>query len=266
MSDQGPEQLSSGPAESSKGLKAAETPALQHPEGHFRVRGALPGSAEPAAEAAKLAALEAVLFMAAEPIPASELAEILEATPREVEILAQELSEVYAGRGLQVSRVAGGFQVCTRPEYGPFVAKLHKPERFRLSRAALETLAIVAYKQPVTRPEVDAIRGVNSDSAVDTLTQYQLICEAGRKEAPGRPMLYRTTESFLGHFGLNSVEDLPKIDRIPADEAAVRAEVNASFGTPEACESPREEGEESGALEPGDEPAPEAGSVETQEH
>jgi segregation and condensation protein B len=179
---------------------------------------AIPDGAE------KLAALEAVLFMAAEPLPSSELAEILEVTPTVADRLAGELAALYTGRGTQVSRVAGGYQIATRPEYGPFVAKLHKPERFRLSRAALETLAIVAYKQPITRPEIEVIRGVNSDSPVDTLSQYELICEVGRKEAPGRPLLYRTTDSFLGTFGLDSVDDLPQLDSIPADEAAVRAE------------------------------------------
>jgi segregation and condensation protein B len=176
----------------------------------------------------KLAALEAVLFMAAEPLPAAELAEILDVTPDEAAQLARRLEALYVGRGIQVTRVAGGYQVCTRPEYGPSVAKLHKPERFRLSRAALETLAIVAYKQPVTRPEVDAIRGVNSDSVLDTLAQYELIREAGRKEAPGRPLLYRTTESFLGHFGLDSVDDLPRLDAIPVDQAQVQADVHPS--------------------------------------
>lgn len=176
-----------------------------------------------------LAALEAVLFMAAEPLPAREIAEILDVAPDEAEEIARELESQYEGRGIQVTRVAGGYQVCTRPEYGPYVAKLHKPERFRLSRAALETLAIVAYKQPVTRPEVEAIRGVNSDSPLDTLLQYELICEAGRKDAPGRPVLYRTTENFLGKFGLNSVDDLPRLDSIPADEADARAEAKRSL-------------------------------------
>jgi segregation and condensation protein B len=184
----------------------------------------------------KLAALEAVLFMAAEPIPPAELAEILAVTPREADELARQLDAAYAGRGIQVTRVAGGYQVCTRPEYGSYVAKLHKPERFRLSRAALETLAIVAYKQPVTRPEVDALRGVNSDSVLDTLVQYQLICEAGRKETPGRPLLYRTTDNFLGHFGLNSVDDLPQLDAIAVDEAQVQADV-----PPPATEAPSNE-------------------------
>jgi segregation and condensation protein B len=160
--------------------------------------------------------------MAAEPLPAAELAEILDVTPSEADSLARQLEADYAGRGIQVTRVAGGYQVCTRPEYGPYVARLHEPERFRLSRAALETLAIVAYKQPVTRPEIEAIRGVNSDSPLDTLLQYELVCEAGRKETPGRPLLYRTTDSFLGRFGLNSVADLPRLDAIPVDEPARR--------------------------------------------
>jgi segregation and condensation protein B len=187
-----------------------------------------------------LAALEAVLFMAAEPLPPAELAEILGVTAGEVAALARQLDAAYAGRGIQVTRVAGGYQVCTRPEYGSYVAKLHKPERFRLSRAALETLAIVAYKQPVTRPEVDAIRGVNSDSPLDTLTQYQLIHEAGRKETPGRPVLYRTTDDFLGHFGLNSVDDLPRLDAIPVDEAQPHADVP----TPATKAAPDEPGAE----------------------
>lgn len=185
-----------------------------------------------------LAALEAVLFMAADPLPPAELAEILGVTPGEADRLACRLDAACAGRGLQVSRVAGGYQVCTRPEYGPFVAKLHKPERFRLSRAALETLAIVAYKQPVTRPEVDALRGVNSDSVLDTLVQYQLVCEAGRKEAPGRPVLYRTTDDFLGHFGLNSVDDLPKLDGIAVEEEQVEADL-----PPPAAEAASEDAE-----------------------
>lgn len=177
----------------------------------------------------KLPGLEAVLFMAAEPLPVAELAEILDATPEEAEMLTRLLAADYEGRGIQVNRVAGGYQVCTRPEYGPTVAKLHKPERFRLSRAALETLAIVAYRQPTTKPEVDAIRGVSSDSPLDTLVQYGLVCEAGRKDTPGRPLLYRTTENFLGQFGLNSVEDLPHLESIGVDEAQVNREAQESL-------------------------------------
>jgi segregation and condensation protein B len=186
----------------------------------------------------KLAALEAVLFMAAEPLAPSELSEILEVSLSEVEALAGQLERECAGRGVQVMRVAGGYQFCTRPEHGPSVAKLHKPERFRLSRAALETLAIIAYKQPVTRPEIDAIRGVNSDSALDTLCQYGIACEAGRKDAPGRPLLYCTTEDFLGKFGLDSVADLPSLDSVPVDEAAATREVEEAVGPGAEAEPP----------------------------
>lgn len=193
---------------------------------------------EAVARGRRLRALEAVLFMAAEPLASEELGEILDVSPREAEAIAQELAAACADRGLEVTRIAGGWQMVTRAEYGPYVAKLHKPERFRLSRAALETLAIVAYRQPVTRPEVDAIRGVNSDSPLDTLLQYELVCEAGRKETPGRPVLYRTTESFLGHFGLNSIEDLPRLDAIPTDEDEVRAEVGLPPAELEADEIP----------------------------
>ncbi len=184
----------------------------------------------------KLAALEAVLFMAAEPLEARELADILEVSRAECDNLLYALEQQYEYRGLQLSRIAGGYQVTTRPEYGSIVARLYKPERFRLSRAALETLAIIAYRQPVTRPEIEAIRGVNSDSPLDTLLQYELVCEAGRKDAPGRPMLYRTTDNFLGHFGLNSIEDLPGLDSIPVElpPEALAVEPTAAEAAPEA--------------------------------
>jgi segregation and condensation protein B len=194
----------------------------------------------------KVAALEAVLFMAADPLPVSEVADILDVPMADAEALLARLESECVGRGVQVTRIAGGYQLSTRPEYGPSVAKLHKPERFRLSRAALETLAIVAYKQPATRPEVEAIRGVNSDSPLDTLCQYGLVCEAGRKEAPGRPVLYRTTDNFLGQFGLNSVEDLPSLDSVPADEgdaAQVSEEGAADPGAPVAKAPPESDGE-----------------------
>jgi segregation and condensation protein B len=128
-----------------------------------------------------------------------------------VEELVAELSRGYEGRGLQLIKVAGGWKLCTRPQYAPFISRMHEPTRVRLSRAALETLAIIAYRQPITRPEMEAIRGVNVDGVISTLLNYSLIEEKGRKEAPGRPMLYGTTTDFLSHFGLNSVEDLPAL-------------------------------------------------------
>jgi segregation and condensation protein B len=112
-----------------------------------------------------------------------------------------------------VVEVAGGFRMVTRPEIAPWLMRLAKTRtKARLSRPALETLAIVAYRQPVSRPEVDALRGVNSDAVLDNLLERRLIRISGRKEAPGRPFLYETTREFLIAFGLRDVGDLPKVD------------------------------------------------------
>jgi segregation and condensation protein B len=162
-------------------------------------------------EANLAAALECVLYLAGEPLSTAELARILEVTPRRAEEIAAQLAASLEGRGLQVVNVAGGYRLCTRPEYSPYVERIHPPQRIRLSRAALETLAIVAYRQPVTRPEVEAIRGVNVDGVVETLLNYGLVSEKGRKQAPGRPTLYCTTEEFLTRFGLNRLNDLPPL-------------------------------------------------------
>jgi segregation and condensation protein B len=113
---------------------------------------------------------------------------------------------------------------------------MHEPEKVRMSRAALETLAIIAYRQPITRPEIEAVRGVNVDGVIVRLLEYGLIEEQGRKEAPGRPMLYGTTEDFLVHFGLDSVKDLPQLPEV--DEAAVEAVA----ALPEEVEIPLTEG------------------------
>jgi segregation and condensation protein B len=241
MSDQRPtahrDQLSGG---SAAAAPEAPGPALSG------VEGLRAGDARSATEPERrdaLCALEAVLFMAAEPLSRDEISEILAVPPAEAEELVRELEADYAGRGIQVSRIAGGYQVATRAEYGPFVAKLHKPERFRLSRAALETLAIVAYKQPVTRPEVDAIRGVNSESPLETLVQYELVREASRKEAPGRPVLYRTTERFLGRFGLDSIADLPKLDAITPSDVVLEAPLPPQAEEEERSDQPAAEGD-----------------------
>ena len=186
-----------------------------------------------------LRALEAVLFMAAEPLSPRELAEILGLTPAQAEGLASELEAACAERGIQLGRVAGGYELSTRPEYANYVAKLHQPQRFRLTRASLETLAIIAYRQPITRPEIEVIRGVNSDGVISTLLNYRLIKEVGRKDAPGRPMLYATTEDFLLHFGLSSVRDLPSLDTLPVPEEQERPPLESE-------ESPHEEAEPGG--------------------
>jgi len=157
------------------------------------------------------AALECLLFLAEEPLPEAELARMLEVSLSQVGGVVAELARRYDGHGLQLAKIAGGWQLCTRPEFAAYISRLHQPQRVRLSRAALETLAIIAYRQPITRPEIEAVRGVNVDGVISTLVNYGLIEEKGRKEAPGRPVLYGTTRDFLTHFGLDKVEDLPQL-------------------------------------------------------
>jgi segregation and condensation protein B len=170
------------------------------------------------------AALECLLFLAEEPLPEAELARMLEVTPSQVEEIVGELARQCEGRGLQVARIAGGWQLKTRPEYAAYISRLHEPEKVRLSRAALETLAIIAYRQPITRPEIEAIRGVNVDGVVSTLLTHGLIEEKGRKEAPGRPLLYATTREFLAHFGIDKLEDLPELPAADVPDASLIAQ------------------------------------------
>lgn len=166
-------------------------------------------------------ALECTLFVSDEPLPVGRLAVVLDVPESRIEELAGELSRRRDGSGLQVLRIAGGYKLSTRPEYAPWVERLREPEPQRLSKAALETLAIIAYRQPVTQPEVEAIRGVDSSGVVGTLVEKGLVVEAGRKKAPGRPFLYRTTTEFLAAFGLDDLSELPMLDSLrQAGEAA----------------------------------------------
>jgi segregation and condensation protein B len=129
--------------------------------------------------------------------------------------LAGELMARYEAepRGLSIVEVGGGYRMVTRPELAPWLVRLARARtRVRLSRPALESLAIIAYKQPVSKPELDAVRGVSSDAVLDNLLERRLIRVAGRKEAPGRPFLYETTREFLVAFGLRDVGDLPRVD------------------------------------------------------
>jgi len=154
-------------------------------------------------------ALECLLFMADRPLTVGELAQLLDISPPAVRQLVESLEDRY--EGVRVVEVAGGFELATRPQYADYVSHLHQPAKFRLSPAAMETLAIVAYRQPVTRPEVEQLRGVNSDSVVNTLLDHELICERGFKSAPGKPMMYGTTDRFLKLFGLPSLDALPDL-------------------------------------------------------
>jgi len=159
-----------------------------------------------------VAALEAVLFVAAVPLSEERLAEILEVQPPLLEAALVQLQDrLDATRALELRKVAGGWQLVTRPEHAGVVARLAAVRRVNLSGPALEVLAVVAYRQPVTRVEIEAIRGVNSERSIRTLLEYGLIVEVGRKEAPGRPILYGTSERFLETFGLDDLSDLPPL-------------------------------------------------------
>lgn len=156
--------------------------------------------------------LEALLFAAPGSVTPSQLAAALEVTTRELETGLGELESFYKQRGLRLQRHAGRVQLTTAPELGPLIESFLGLEMTsRLSRAAVETLAIIAYNQPATRPQVDAIRGVNSDSSLKSLLSKGLIQEIGRADSPGRPILYSTTSDFLQYFGLNSLADLPPL-------------------------------------------------------
>jgi segregation and condensation protein B len=160
--------------------------------------------------------LEALLFASDAPLEPERIQEVLElesvvAAGELVEALRRRLDD--NGRALQVVEAGGGFRLVTRPELAPWLIKLARSKtRHRLSRPALETLAIIAYRQPVSRPEVDAVRGVNSEGVLDSLLERRMIRIAGRKDSPGRPFLYETSREFLVAFGLRDVSELPKVD------------------------------------------------------
>jgi len=156
--------------------------------------------------------LESLLFVAREPLSLESLAEVSGLPAEEILPLLAELSREMEGKGIQVFKLAGGYLLGTNPANAEYVEKImHPKEETRLSPQALETLAIIAYKQPVTRLEVESLRGVTSDWVIETLVAKRLIKEAGRSEAVGRPYLYVTTEEFLRHFGLMDLSALPPL-------------------------------------------------------
>lgn len=162
--------------------------------------------------------LEALLFVSEEPQHITRLADAIpDATREQIQEAVDQLIKEYASEryGIQLVEIAGGYQMCTKSSYAASINKLFEKRRRRsLSKPALETLAIIAYKQPITRAEVEIIRGVNVDGAVHTLLERHLIKISGRKDVPGRPFLYRTTKSFLQYFGLKSLADLPKVEDV----------------------------------------------------
>jgi len=166
-----------------------------------------------------LGALEAVLFVTEHPVPASELAEVLELSSTRVEELLAELDETLTRRdaGLVLKSVAGGWRLYSHPDAYPYLERFSSSATARkLSPAAMETLAVVAYRQPVSRGQISEIRGVDSDSAVHTLERLGLVEEKERLKIPGNPAVYRTTDLFLEKLGLNDLRELPPLaDHVP---------------------------------------------------
>jgi len=190
-------------------------------------------------------ALEALLFSSARPIKKKDLADALEATPEAVaealRLVAEDADR--PERGVRLESVADGWRFVTRPEFDSMLRRFHDvSERSRLSLAALETLAIIAYRQPITLPEIQEIRGVNSASVLNTLFEKKLITTAGRRSVVGSPFLYRTTSDFLVRFGLKDVDELPRPEEIAEDLAATVGEAPA--GLPEAISAAAVEDED----------------------
>ena len=177
--------------------------------------------------------VEALIFASDEPIDIQTIINIIKSVDKEEEIeiyslvenAIEELNQFYEENGVafRIIKIAKGYQFATRPEFSRYVGFMNTERRQkRLSQAALETLAIIAYKQPITKPEIERIRGVNADYILSTLLEKNLICIKGRAESVGRPLIYGTTDEFLKYFGINDISDLPKpreIEEILSDEA-----------------------------------------------
>jgi segregation and condensation protein B len=170
------------------------------------------------------ACIEALLFATDQPLTLARIHEVLPDVPRDEvaqALAALEAEQETAERALRVQRVAGGLQLVTKPEYADVVRRLFVGKRrVRLTKPALEALAIIAYKQPTTRPEIDAIRGVSSGGVVETLLERNLVRIAGRADSVGRPLLYATSSEFLQYLGLDSLRDLPSLEELEAMLAA----------------------------------------------
>ncbi|SDB09901.1 segregation and condensation protein B [Eubacterium oxidoreducens] len=168
-----------------------------------------------------LAILEAILFTMGESVELSKLAQALEIDKNEVKKYLEELTKKYesSDSGVQLIELDGAYQMCTKPEMYDYLIKIAKlPRKYVLTDVQLETLSIIAYKQPITKAEIENIRGVSSDHVVNRLVEFNLVCELGRLDAPGRPMLFGTTEEFLRSFGVHSLEELPALNQDTIEE------------------------------------------------
>lgn len=178
------------------------------------------------------AAIEAILFTMGESVEASRLADVLEIETKDVIELVTELSKEYEeqGRGISIIELEGAYQMCSTGDCYEYLVKMGRtPHKYVLTDALLETLSIIAYKQPLSRGEVERIRGVNSDHAVNRLVEFGLVEEVGRMDAPGKPILFGTTEEFLRSFGVKSLEELPEIKAEQIEDFRHQAEEEAQL-------------------------------------
>ncbi len=188
---------------------------------HLEMEQVSPGLKE------KEAIIEAILFTMGEAVEVSRLAEVVELGVRDTKNLLRKMQERYQeeDRGIMLTWLEDSVQLCTKSNMYEYLIRIAKtPRKMSLTETVLETLSIIAYKQPVTRAEIERIRGVSCDHAINRLLEYDLICELGRLDAPGRPLLFGTTEQFLRCFGVSSLEDLPEFNPVQMEEFKQQAE------------------------------------------
>jgi segregation and condensation protein B len=204
------------------------------------------------------AVLESLLFASGEPVSLARLAAVLEPTTKEAirNALADLRAEFHRdGRGVMLEEVAGGYQLRTPKEHALYVRKLLAARPPRLSRPMMETLAIIAYRQPITRPEIEQLRGVDSGAVLETLTERRMVKIAGRKEAPGRPLMYATTAEFLQIFGLKDLDSLPDLTELREVEQKIEAaEEQQAAHQLELIETTQPSPEQLDLIEPAEEP------------
>lgn len=175
--------------------------------------------------------LEAILFTMGEAVETERLAQVIEEETEYTKALLLEMKEELdsAQRGITLMELEDSFQMCTKASMYEYLVKIAKtPRKYTITDTMLETLSIIAYKQPITRAEIEKVRGVSCDHAVNRLLEFGLITELGRKDAPGKPILFGTTEEFLRSFGVRSLEELPELSAMQIEEFRAQAEAEAS--------------------------------------
>lgn len=178
------------------------------------------------------AIIEAILFTMGESVELEKIASVLELDKKETKKILDGMIQHYedALSGVKIIELDGAYQMCTKPEMYEYLIQIAKqPKRHVLTDVLLETLSIIAYKQPITKVEIEKIRGVSCDHAVNKLVEYNLVCELGRLDAPGRPLLFGTTEEFLRSFGVQSIDELPVLNPVQVEEFKQEAEAEMNM-------------------------------------